>query len=176
MNKQLPTREQAITLLLESGVPPQVINHCIAVAEYAVELAKNLQKRHFTVNLELVEAGAILHDLGRSKTNGVNHSVVGVQIAQSLQLPQPLIDIIKRHVGTGVTAEEAEALGWPKDVYVPQTLEEKIVCYADKRVDCGDVLPIEVEIEKLKRKGKVAAAERVRSLHEEIMGLLGETP
>ena len=44
-------------------------------------------------------------------------------------------NIIKRHVGGGITPEEAERFGWPKDVYVPETLEEKIVSYADKRID-----------------------------------------
>ncbi|MCW4000538.1 MAG: HDIG domain-containing protein [Candidatus Bathyarchaeota archaeon] len=176
MNKRLPTREQATTLLLESGVPSQVVNHCLAVADYAKQLAQKLQKRHFRVNVELVEAGAVLHDLGRAKTNTVNHSLVGAQLAQSLQLPQPIVDIIKRHVGAGITQKEAEALGWPQDVYVPQTLEEKIVCYADKRIDDGAVVPIEAEIAKLQCKGKMQAAERVRNLHEEITGMLGEAP
>ena len=82
-----------------------------------------------------MEAGALLHDLGRSKTHTVDHAVVGAQIAQSIGLPESVVRIIKRHVGAGITAEEAEWLGWPKDVYEPQTLEEKVVSYADKLID-----------------------------------------
>jgi len=176
VNKRLPSREQAIKLLAENDVPPQVIDHCLSVADYALELAKKLRTQNHKVNLELVEAGALLHDLGRSKTNTVDHSVVGAQIAQTLNLPQSIVDIIKRHVGAGITEAEADAMGWPKDIYVPQSLEEKVVCYADKRIYNGEVVPIETEILQLRRSGKEAAAERVRSLHEEITTLLGETP
>ena len=37
-------------------------------------------------------------------------------------------------------------LGWPKDNYMPTTLEEKVVCYADKRIDHDQITPIEDEI------------------------------
>jgi hypothetical protein len=77
-------------------------------------------------------------------------------------------------VGAGITDAEAQQMGWPKDTYVPQTLEEKIVCYADKRIDRDAVVPIEVEILKLQSKGFFEGAERVRSLHVELTELLGE--
>lgn len=174
MNQGLPNREQALKLLKEQGCPPQVIRHCLVVTDYAIFLAGKLRKRGLYVSLELVEAGAMLHDLGRSVTNGVNHSLVGAQIALTIGLPQPVINIIKRHVGAGITDAEAQQLGWPKDSYIPHTLEEKIVCYADKRIDQSRVVPIEVEIEVLRSDGMVEAAERVRRLHEEITNLLGE--
>ncbi len=106
-----------------------------AVAELALEIADKLERKGLRINRELVEAGALLHDLGRSKTHRVDHGIVGAQIAESLDLPEPIIRIIKRHVGGGITADEAKTFGWPKDVYVPQTLEEKIVSYADKLID-----------------------------------------
>ncbi len=118
----------------------------------------------------------MLHDIGRSKSHAVDHSLVGAQIAQEIGLPQPVINIVKRHVGAGITDEEAAWLGWPKDIYVPQTLEEKVVCYADKRIDHDQVVPIENEIERLKSQGFSEGAERVRNLHVEITTLLGETP
>ena len=68
---------------------------------------------------------------------------------------------------------EAKAFGWPKDVYVPVTLEEKIVSYADKLIDQSKRVPIDLEIEKLQMEHKDEAAERVRKLHEEITTLLG---
>jgi uncharacterized protein len=40
--------------------------------------------------LALVEAGAILHDLGRAKSHEVDHGLVGAQMAKSLGLPQRL--------------------------------------------------------------------------------------
>ncbi len=176
MSNQLPNREQAIKLLQENNCPPQVIQHCLAVTEFAIGIAHRLKKKGIEIDVPLVEAGSLLHDLGRSETHKVDHSLVGAQIAKKIGLPQPIINIIKRHVGAGITDEEANWLGWPKDVYVPQTLEEKIVSYADKRIDQGKVVPIETEIERLRREEMVEAGERVRRLHEEITNLLGEIP
>ncbi|MDR1993704.1 MAG: HDIG domain-containing protein [Nitrososphaerota archaeon] len=175
MNSELPSREQAIAFLRENNCSPPVISHCIAVANYALETAHRLQSKGLAIDLTLIEAGALLHDIGRSKTHGVDHSLIGAQIIQKLGLSKSIVNIVKRHVGAGITAAEANRLGWPKDDYTPQTLEEKIVCYADKRIDNVDVIPIDVEIERLQRAGFGAAAERVRRLHVEISSLLGES-
>lgn len=176
MSNQLPNREQAIKLLHENNCPPRVIQHCLAVTKFATGLAHRLKEKGIEIDAQLVEAGGLLHDLGRSKTHKVDHSLVGSQIAQKIGLPQPIVNIIKRHVGAGITDEEAKLLGWPKDVYVPQAIEEKVVSYADKRIDQGKVVPIEIEIERLRKDDMIEAGERVRRLHEEITNLLGETP
>ena len=172
MSNKLPSREQAIEILRKNHCSTRVIDHCQAVAALAVELAKQLETKNCKVDLELVEIGALLHDLGRSKTHTVDHAIVGAKIAESLALPQPVISIIKRHVGAGITAQEAQWLGWPKDVYVPATLEEKIVSYADKLIDGSRKVPIDLTIEQLQMDQKSDAAERVRKLHEEITSLL----
>ena len=172
MSNKLPSREQAIEILRKNHCSTRVINHCQAVAALAVELSKQLETKNCKVDLELVEIGALLHDLGRSKTHTVDHAIVGAKIAESLALPQPVISIIKRHVGAGITAQEAQWLGWPKDVYVPATLEEKIVSYADKLIDGSRKVPIDLTIKQLQMDQKSDAAERVRKLHEEITSLL----
>ena len=175
MSERLPSREQALELLQQNHCPPIVISHCVAVADLALETARKIENNGFKVDTKIVEAGALLHDLGRSKTHGVDHAVVGAQIAQELGLPEPIIRIIKRHVGGGITAAEADAFGWPKDVYVPETLEEKIVSYADKLISNSKRMPITVEVRSLISEGKEAAAERVRNLYDEISNLLDAT-
>ena len=174
MSSGLPNREQALGLLHKYKCSPQVISHCVAVANLAVETAGKLEGKGHKINIELVEAGALLHDLGRSQTHTVDHAIAGAQIAQSIGLPETVIRIIKRHVGAGITAEEAQILGWPKDIYAPQTLEEKIVSYSDKLIDKSRRMPIESEIERLQMKNKPQAAKRVRKLNDEITNLLGE--
>jgi len=91
-----------------------------------------------------------------------------------LGLPEPIISIIKRHVGGGISADEAERLGWPKDVYIPQTIEEKIVAYADKLIEGSKRVTIEETIEKFSRELPPPAVERVRRLHEEMVNLIGD--
>ena len=174
MSEKLPSREQALQYLRRSGCSRYVIKHCKTVAELAVKIAKACKERGLDVNLELVEVGALLHDIGRSKTHTVHHAVAGAEIAKSLNLPKPIISIIKRHVGGGITTSEADRLGWPKDVYVPQTLEEKIVSYADKLIEGSRRVQIERTIEKFSEELSPSAIVRVRRLHEEMSALIGD--
>ena len=173
MSDTLPSREQALQLLREHGCSAKVINHCRAVAELALETANILKDKGHQIDFALAEIGALLHDIGRSKTHTVHHAVVGAEIAESAGLPDSVVSIIKRHVGGGITTAEAENLGWPKDVYMPITLEEKVVSYADKLIENSKRAPIDIIVEKLSRELKLEAAERVRKLHKEITGLIG---
>ena len=174
MSEELPSREQAIKLLFESQCSLKVIKHCKAVAKLAVETAEMCKENGLNVNIELVEIGALLHDIGRSKTHGVNHAILGAEILNRVALSEQVISIAKRHVGGGITANEAEELGWPKDVYVPLTIEEKIVSYADKLVRGSKLVPVEATIMKLTREGRHAAAIRVLEIHREIAEAIGD--
>ena len=127
MSSELPSREQAIQLLRENHCSSKVIVHCKAVARVAVETAKICRRKGLKVDLDLVEIGAILHDIGRSKTHSVSHVVVGAEIARTRGLPKPVVAIIERHVGGGITGSEAKALGWPEGEYFPVSLEERRV-------------------------------------------------
>lgn len=177
MSDKLPSREQALKLLTENGCAANVVKHCVAVSALAVETAEALKKKGYSVNVEFVEIGALLHDIGRSKTHSVNHAIEGAEIAETLGLPKPIVNIIKRHVGGGITPIEAEWLGWSSgDGYIPVTLEEKVVSYADKLINGGKRVPIELTVGQFRKKGLVEAAERVRKLHDEMAALIGERP
>jgi uncharacterized protein len=174
VSEQLPTRDQAIQFLKQSGCRQNVIRHVEAVSDLAVDIAEAIRNRGYPVNVRLVEVGALLHDIGRSKTHSVHHAVAGAEIAESFGLPQQVVSIIKRHVGGGITAREAKKLGWPRDVYIPQTVEEKIVCYADKLVEGSSRISIEKTIDKLSQDLPISAIERMWKLHEEMQSLAGD--
>jgi uncharacterized protein len=175
VSSRLPTREQALKLLRDNGCSTSVVTHCESVAQIAVKTAQACQKHGHAVDVELVEVAALLHDLGRAKTHSVNHAVEGAKIAKAAGLPNPIINIIKRHVGGGITDQEAKALGWPADNYMPVTLEEKIVSHADKLVETTPKrVPIEVTVKELRKKNLNEAADRVLKLHKEIAALTGE--
>lgn len=176
MNSKLPSREQALKLLREYHCSSKVIAHSRAVAELSLETAKACQKRGLKVDLELVEAGALLHDLGRSKTHSVNHVVAGAEIAKAENLPDSVIAVIERHLGGGITEVEAKELGWPEGNYIPVSLEEKIVSFADKLVETSKRVPIDLTINRLREKNLTAAAERVQRIHDEIKKLAEENP
>ena len=174
MSERLPSREQALQFLRQSGCSRNVIKHCEAVAELAVEIANACKERGVEVDSQLVEIGAILHDIGRSRTHSVHHAVIGAEIAESLALPDMVVSIIKRHVGGGIVAKEAKKLGWPMDIYVPQTLEEKIVSYADKLIEGSKRVPIEKAIKNFTKELPPSAIAKIKRLHREMLALVGD--
>jgi len=173
---ELPTPEEALALLKEAGCSPDVIAHSLTVTKIALRLARKLKSRGFNIDLGLVEAGALLHDLGRSKTHDVRHGYLGGEIARSIGLPKPLINIIERHVGGGITAEEAEKLGMPKRDFTPKSLEEKIVTYADKLVARDKSVNFEATLKEFS--GKLGpnhpALKRLKKLRREMLEKMGD--
>jgi uncharacterized protein len=111
---------------------PHVISHVEKVTKKALEIGKTLKERGFKVDLELLEMGGYLHDIGRSVTHGIGHAVESGKILRKLGFSEPLIRLVEHHTGAGITAEEASKLGLPVKDYIPGTLEEKILAYADK--------------------------------------------
>ena len=101
----IPHPDKCIELLKLSGCSNAVINHCEAVRDLAVEIAKRAN-----ADVKLVEAGALLHDIGRSKVHGIKHGVEGAEIAKRLNLPVSIVNIIERHLGAGIPKDEAEKL------------------------------------------------------------------
>lgn len=174
MNDQLPSKKKALKLLFQSGCSHEVVDHCKAVAKVATEIAEACKNKGLDVNVKLVEIGALLHDIGRSKTHSVHHAVIGAEIAESLKLPNAVIAIIERHVGGGITSEEAKKLGWLIKDYSPQTLEEKIVSYADKLVDGSKRVQIERAIKKFSKKIPQSSIDGMKRLHEEFSSLIGD--
>jgi len=167
-NKTLPNPQTCLALLHTHGCSDEVIQHCLAVRDIAVRIA---QKAH--ANIALVEAGAILHDIGRSKTHGILHGVLGAELARNLGLPEQIIMIIELHIGAGIPKNESEALGLPPKDYMPISLEEKIVAHADNLISGNRRQNVEKEIEKALRLGLINYAERLKKLHGELSEICG---
>ncbi len=173
-------RSDCIPLLREVGCDESVVEHCIAVAELALELAIDYNRRenrvrsrgHDSINEKLVFTGALLHDIGRARSHGLNHGFVGGEIAKELGLEEPVVRIIQRHIGAGITAEEAKEMGLPPVDFMPETREEKIVACADNLIDGTRRISIEEAIEDLKAKFGEAhpSINRTKKLYEEVIG------
>jgi uncharacterized protein len=168
----LTTRAEAIRLLEESGCAPNVIEHCKEVASLAVEIAEEAKAAGQSVNLELVEVGALLHDSGRCRTHEIAHAVEGFKLAKSRGVEPEVAEIIKRHIGAGVSKEEAKELGLPEDDYFPRSLEEKIVAHADNLVKGTSRITIQERVELMRKKNvSEHVIQRVKKLAEEVEGL-----
>ena len=134
-------------MLISAGCASEVVAHCIAVSRMAVSIAERAKVR---VDWELVRQGGLFHDIGRSRTHGIEHAVTGVEIAKSLGFFNALTSIIERHIGAGITASEAERLGLPKKDYLPLTPEEKIVSYADNLISGVREMPFYEALDRFK--------------------------
>ncbi len=165
------TKEQALEILREENVPENVIEHSEAVAREAMKLCDKLM---VPVDRHLVEMGALLHDIGRSQSHGINHGHIGGIILRSRGFEKEA-RIAERHIGAGITKQEAMKLRLPAHSYLPETLEEKIVCLADNLVEENHRRTFNEHISQLQ--GDLGAGhpaiERSRELYHEIMALSG---
>ena len=136
-----------IEFLKKEGTPENVIKHCIAVYQKAEKILVNFPD----ADKDFIKTGALLHDIGRSKTHGIRHAIVGAEILRENNYSEDVVNIVERHIGVGITENEAEKLNLPIKSYVPVTIEEKIVAHADNLLK-GDVeVDLDFVIEKWKR-------------------------
>lgn len=118
------------------------MKHCRQVADKALAIARRL---HLPLDEADIEAAAMLHDIGIFLTDapGIDchgtkpylaHGVEGAALLRSLGVPETYARVAERHTGAGITAEEIINfnLPIPPDDYCPQTLLERLICYADK--------------------------------------------
>jgi len=146
-----------------------VIEHSQAVMLKANQLAMDFE---LEVDLDLVKKGAILHDVGRSKTNGIKHAIVGAKILKNEGFPPEVIKIVERHIGAGITKEEALILGLPPKDYVPITLEEKLVAHADNLIHGTKEVDLDFVIKKWKKNlgEHHPSIPKLMKLHYEVTG------
>lgn len=164
----IPNEDECLRLLRVAGCGDEVVSHCVAVKNLAVIISEKCG-----ANTELVKAGALLHDIGRSKTHSPRHAIEGAAIARWLGLPEEIEKIIERHIGGGIPKEEARALGLPAKDYVPETLEEKIVAHADNLIASDRKEKLTELTERYLKKGLRPAADRIIELHSELSRLCG---
>ncbi len=117
-------------LLHGAGCSPKVIAHCIAVRECACEYARH----NPDVDAALVEEGAMLHDIGRSRTHSIMHAQAGADLLRERGFPETVARIVECHTGAGLTADECTLLGLSPRDCIPLTTEEKIVTHSDNLI------------------------------------------
>ena len=119
-----------------------LIVHSSLVAEKSLEIAHRLE--HLSPDTQFISEAAMLHDIGIFLTNepsigcyGENpyicHGCLGRELLEHEGLYRHAL-VCERHVGVGITSEEIarKQLPLPKRNMEPVTLEEKIICFADK--------------------------------------------
>lgn len=130
--KQAPSKEA-----LDS-----VMTHCHIVRRIARQIAEDY--REAAVDVALVEIGALLHDIGvyrlykgnkiDESLGYITHGLRGYELLKEEGLDEAICRFALLHTGVGITAEDVQMQHLPLPIrdYVAETVEEKIVMYADK--------------------------------------------
>lgn len=170
MSSIIPNEDECVELLIDAGCKRRVVIHCCTVEAVAKEMVSRIEG----ADRDLVLAGALLHDIGRSVDHSIMHAYIGSQILSEQGFPQPLVDIVRKHTGAGLDQEDVDEMGLPAGDYMPRTLEEKIVAHADNLVSDNRVVDHMHSVTKLRAKGADRGADRIEALHEELSELYGE--
>ena len=170
----IPDEAEALRIHRKYGSAPIIVEHCRAVERVASIVASELSRRGVAVDERVVRAGALLHDVGRTRVQTVRHGYEGAEILRREGVDESVVEVVKRHVGAGISREEAKELGLPDGDYVPKTLEQKVVCFADKMIDSSKARPFVEEVKRFVRKGH--DVRRLEALKEEMRVQLGRDP
>jgi uncharacterized protein (TIGR00295 family) len=169
-----PSEEEALRLHRKCGSNDAIIRHCRIVAKVTAILAEEFRRQGKEIDSKAAVAGALLHDIGRNRVQTVRHGLEGSEILKGEGVDEAVVQIVRRHVGAGISPEEAKTLGLPDLDYVPRTREQVVVCFADKIVEADRVRPFEEEVRRFKRKGH--DAKRLIALKRNLEADLGKDP
>ena len=119
-----------------------LLRHSGDVARRALQIAK--AHPELGADETFLWEAAMLHDIGITRVDApsiycygkepyIRHGLLGGEILRSEGLPRHA-RVAERHTGTGLTAAEIERqnLPLPHQDFTPESIEEQIVCYADK--------------------------------------------
>jgi uncharacterized protein len=125
-------------ILGDAGCSNRVITHCHAVRD----LALSYVDRSGIIDRDLLNTGAMLHDIGRGTTHSLHHAQLGGDRCREMGFPEAVARIVERHTGAGLSADECTLLGLLPRSCIPETMEEKIVAGVDNLVKGRNVISI----------------------------------
>ncbi|UCC93556.1 MAG: HDIG domain-containing protein [Thermoplasmata archaeon] len=171
----VPNRDECLRMLKDAGVEQEVVDHSMLVEAIALGFARAINaKQTALIDEQRVTAGALLHDLGRAKTHDIEHVVWSVQLAQEKGIDPYVVEIVRKHVGGGLTPYDAEQLGLPAWNMMPNTWEEKVVNHADSLVGAKGRRTLKKTLQHIRKVGTPTWYIRVREIHRQLSGLAEE--
>jgi CTP:molybdopterin cytidylyltransferase MocA len=127
-----PDPEQCRALLNKYQTPEDILRHGTQVAELARRIAVLLEQKGLSINIDLLTAACMLHDIRREEPN---HADAGGRLLMKEGYPDAAL-IVQTHMelpdGDEVGAEE-----------------RSILYLADKLVRNGEIVPLRVTFEKM---------------------------
>ncbi len=153
----IPTREECLSLMNKYGMLRNIIDHSIEVTKVAIYLATELKKKGQRIDLGLVEAASLLHDLTKSEclTTKEDHARTGSQLLRKMGYER-VSEVVAEHIHLSRMDDSS------------LITEEEIVNYADKRVQHNRIVSLEERFKDLmERYGKgQEPSERMKQLRK----------
>ena len=127
----IPSRASCLVLLNAIEMPPHILRHSLMVTEVSLFLGRHLNGNGNRLDLQLVEAGALLHDIAkeRSLRTGEPHDRLGADLLIESGYPTVAV-IVRDHIRLDLGCLTG-----------PLT-ESLIVNYSDKRVKHDRIVTI----------------------------------
>ena len=121
-----------------------LVSHSRQVADLAVKLSQRLMDCGTPIDIEFVEEAAMLHDIGIFLTDApriycfgtepyIRHGLLGAELVRKEGYPRHAL-VCERHTGAGISLADINQrnLPLPQQDMLPVSLEEQVICFADK--------------------------------------------
>ncbi len=168
---EIPPLDLCLGWYVEQGASAALLAHVSAVASAACGLAHLLAAAGTNVDVVLAQRGGLLHDIGRAgETRGHAHHLLGAELLAEQSLNR-LAGCARNHMLFG-----------PLEGYPPSSLEEKLVYFADKLVEGGQLMRFDARLSALALRYAIPAAkiEAIQDylvrLESDLAGLAGLEP
>lgn len=119
-----------------------LITHSTLVMQRAVRICDAHPELH--IDRQFVIEAAMLHDIGIFRCHApsihcmgdapyICHGRIGAELMRAEGYPRHA-RVCERHTGAGLTKHDIiiQKLPLPEEDFLPETIEEKVICYADK--------------------------------------------
>ena len=177
------TKKQKLELL-KKYLPENIVQHCIQVNKVAVFIGRKFIEQGIAIDIEAVDNASLFHDIARvvdihnftedrfkdypnprvkfwkdlrEKYKGKNHEIAGAEILRENGLEKEAKLLLKH--------------GYHQIDYL-DTWEEKIICYADKRVKHDKIVNLKERLDDLTlRYAKGVLNQKNKEIHQKLFKL-----
>ena len=144
---RIPTDKEILVLHEQHAPTPGAFDlvhtHCMIVCAIVEQLCSR-PGPGLGVDIGLVRAGSLLHDIGvyrlydgsgrLDRAKYIRHGLLGYELLREAGLPETICRFASHHTGVGISRADvlAQRLPIPPADYLAETGEERLVMYADK--------------------------------------------
>ncbi|MEW6262352.1 MAG: HD domain-containing protein [Thermodesulfobacteriota bacterium] len=169
-----PDESDCFELLARHKTPEHVIRHSRTVCGVAMYLAGKLVKKGYDLDLDLIRAAALLHDITKSHSfkRPLDHALTGAKLLKKLGYHE-VAAIVRQHVRLSRSRPRG------------RISEVEVVNYADKRVVEDRITTLSDRIDYIRRRYGITSERRsiidkysayTFNLEQEIFEVLAEEP